>query len=81
MCGSACGPAFVTLTERCCGRAQVTTSTPSHLNGKHVVFGVVVGAESMEAVRRVEAVGSQGGATSATVTIVDCGEGGAKKED
>ena len=42
------------------------------LDGRHVVFGKVI--EGMDVVRDVEAVGSQGGSTSAEVTVADSGE-------
>jgi len=48
-----------------------TAETP-WLNGKHVVFGKVV--DGMDVVKSIEAVGSQGGATSEPVVIKDCGE-------
>jgi len=48
-----------------------TKATP-HLDGKHTVFGEVV--EGMDVIKAVEAVGSSSGATSETVTVVDCGE-------
>ena len=44
----------------------------NRLDGKHVVFGQVV--KGMEVVKAVEAVGSGNGATSAKVTIADCGQ-------
>ena len=42
------------------------------LDGKHVVFGSVV--EGMDVVKKVEAVGSQSGKTSAKVMVADCGQ-------
>merc|ERR1712096_366333 len=42
------------------------------LDGKHVVFDSVV--EGMDVVKKVEAVGSQSGETSAKVIVSDCGE-------
>jgi cyclophilin family peptidyl-prolyl cis-trans isomerase len=50
----------------------LTTSVVPHLDGKHVVFGEVVeGYEDV--VKKMEALGSAGGKTSADVTIADCG--------
>ena len=48
------------------------TAETAWLDGKHVVFGSV--SEGMDIVKKVEAVGSQSGATSAEVLIADCGE-------
>jgi len=42
------------------------------LDGKHVVFGSVV--EGMDVLKRMEAVGSQSGATSSKVVIKDSGQ-------
>jgi len=43
------------------------------LDGKHVVFGSVT-AETMDVVKKIEAVGSQSGTTSKPVVIKDCGQ-------
>lgn len=50
----------------------ITTIKTAWLDGKHVVFGRVV--DGMDVVKKVEALGSASGVTSATVTIADCGE-------
>ena len=51
----------------------ITTVKTAWLDGKHVVFGKVVGKESMELVRKIEAVGSEGGEVSKPVEITASG--------
>jgi peptidylprolyl isomerase len=48
------------------------TSQTEWLNGKHVVFGQVT--QGYDVVKKMESVGSRGGATSQVVTIADSGE-------
>jgi len=48
------------------------TAKTTHLDGKHVVFGKVV--DGYEFVKKVEEVGSGGGATSKKVVVADCGD-------
>merc|ERR1719203_707617 len=50
----------------------VCTGQTPHLDGKHVVFGKCV--EGYDVIKRVEAVGSRSGTTSAAVMIADCGQ-------
>jgi len=51
----------------------ICTVKTSWLDGRHVVFGRVLD-NGMDIIKRVEAVGSQSGTPSTTVTIVDSGE-------
>jgi len=48
-----------------------TVKTP-WLDGKHVVFGKVT--DGLDVVKKMEAVGSQSGATKQPVVIADCGQ-------
>jgi peptidylprolyl isomerase len=50
----------------------ITTVKTPHLNGKHVVFGEVVGGRKV--VRQIEKLGSQSGKPRGKVTVDDCGE-------
>ncbi|CAN1765946.1 Peptidyl-prolyl cis-trans isomerase CYP19-3 [Linum perenne] len=50
----------------------ICTDKTSWLDGKHVVFGKVVDGYSY--VKEMEKVGSDGGTTSKTVVIEDCGQ-------
>lgn len=49
----------------------ICTDAPSHLDGKHVVFGEVVAG--YDVVQRMEALGSRSGRTTKKVTIKNCG--------
>ncbi|MFJ6515409.1 peptidylprolyl isomerase [Streptomyces sp. NPDC091406] len=51
----------------------VTTVLTPWLDGKHVVFGEVADEDSMKLVRKIEALGSGSGRTSAKVTIAESG--------
>jgi peptidylprolyl isomerase len=51
----------------------ICTVKTSWLDGRHVVFGRILD-NGMDIIKRVEAVGSQSGTPSTTVTIVDSGE-------
>ena len=50
----------------------ITTVVASWLDGKHTVFGRVMAGESL--VKKIEALGSANGKTSATVLITNCGQ-------
>ena len=50
----------------------ITTIVTGWLDGKHVVFGRVTSGEDL--VKQIEALGSQSGKTSKTITITDCGQ-------
>ena len=49
----------------------ICTTKTTHLDGKHVVFGIV--ESGYEIVKEIEAVGSRSGMPSAQVVITDCG--------
>ncbi|MFD4944867.1 peptidylprolyl isomerase [Streptomyces sp. NPDC058239] len=51
----------------------ITTIVTSWLDGKHVVFGEVDNQESMDLVKKIEALGSQSGRPQAQITIADSG--------
>ncbi|HEV3145053.1 MAG TPA: peptidylprolyl isomerase [Gemmataceae bacterium] len=50
----------------------ICTAPTPHLDGKHVVFGQVV--KGYDVIKKMEAVGSRSGKTTAKVTITDCGK-------
>jgi len=52
----------------------ITTIVTDWLDGKHVVFGEVADETSMELVKKIEALGSRSGATSAKITIAESGQ-------
>ena len=51
----------------------VTYSTTSHLDKKHVVFGVVMDEDSWEICRAIERMGCRGGATKREIIVKDAG--------
>ena len=51
----------------------ITSGPTRHLDGKHVVFGIVDDEESWAVCRRIEALGSSSGITKARVFIKECG--------
>lgn len=50
----------------------ITTSTPSHLDGKHVVFGEVI--KGTEIVDKIEGLETKGDKPTQDVRIIKCGE-------
>ncbi|SBT91189.1 Peptidyl-prolyl cis-trans isomerase (rotamase)-cyclophilin family [Streptomyces sp. DI166] len=52
----------------------ITTVVTDWLDGKHVVFGEVADESSMEVVKKIEALGSRSGSTSAKITIAASGQ-------
>mmetsp|Transcript_6030 Transcript_6030/g.10591 ORF Transcript_6030/g.10591 Transcript_6030/m.10591 type:complete len:307 (-) Transcript_6030:195-1115(-) len=60
----------------------ICTAKTSHLDGRHVVFGVV--ESGWDVVREIESMGSRSGSPGAKVVISDCGvleEDGMKEKD
>ncbi|KAJ2014216.1 hypothetical protein IW146_002077 [Coemansia sp. RSA 922] len=51
----------------------ITTVKTAWLDGKHVVFGKVANAKSLDVVKKIESLGSESGKTTGTVKIVNCG--------
>ena len=51
----------------------ITTVPTPHLDGKHVVFGKVADAKSMDVVKAIEALGSESGETKKTIKITKSG--------
>eukprot|EP00483_Globobulimina_turgida_P003290 UN03295 len=52
----------------------ITTNATSWLNGKHVVFGKVLGDDSKSVVKKIESYGQRSGQPLAKISIADCGE-------
>ena len=50
----------------------ITLARTAWLDGKHVVFGLVV--EGMDVVRKIAGCGSESGRTSKKIAIADCGQ-------
>jgi len=65
----------------------ICTTKTTHLDGRHVVFGIVL--EGWDVVKEIESVGSGSGKPRAVVRISDCGvlqqddgsDGKSKKEE
>uniref|UniRef100_A0A7S1TIH0 Peptidyl-prolyl cis-trans isomerase n=1 Tax=Compsopogon caeruleus TaxID=31354 RepID=A0A7S1TIH0_9RHOD len=51
----------------------ITFAATPHLDGKHVVFGRILGEESFAVLRELEKAGSQSGATKSKIVIVNSG--------
>lgn len=51
----------------------ITSGTAKHLDGKHVVFGVVDDEESWKTVKKIEELGSRSGMTKRRVWVSKCG--------
>ena len=52
---------------------QILLAKSQALDGKHVVFGNVIG-DGMDKIKKIEALGSQSGKLSKPVVIADCGQ-------
>lgn len=52
----------------------ITTAKTPWLDGKHVVFGKVIGENALELVKKMESYGSKEGKVSATIVIANCGQ-------
>ena len=49
----------------------ICTAKTAHLDGRHVVFGVV--ESGWEVVKEIESVGTRGGSPKMSVVVTDCG--------
>ena len=52
----------------------ITCAPCRHLDGKHVVFGQVVDSESMQVVRKLEAVPNNSSKPTIPLRISECGQ-------
>lgn len=52
----------------------ITTAKTPWLDGKHVVFGRLIGENTLDLLKKLESYGSKDGKVSASVVIANCGQ-------